>query len=134
MNTQKTDYPHILLAEDDEDDQEFIKVAFQKASLNYHLDIAENGQQVLEYLVSQQHLPCLIILDLNMPVMDGFETLEALNQKSEFKEIPIVILTTSNSESDKKRCFSKGATDYLVKPNNMTEIVKTVESIVRHCA
>ncbi len=130
---QKTPIPLILLAEDDEDDQEFIKLAFQKASITYHLHIAVNGQEVLDFLVSEKHRPCLIILDLNMPVMDGLQTLEALHKKPEFKQIPKIIFSTSDSESDKERCLSKGATDYLVKPSNMSDIIKTVERMVRHC-
>ena len=126
----------ILLAEDDEDDKEFIKLAFEKVSTKHRLHITENGQEALNYLLPlpDTDLPCLIVLDLNMPILNGLQTLEALNEVPKFQNIPKVIFTTSDSLEDKARCLSKGATDYMVKPTNMKEIVKTVENMVRHCS
>ena len=131
-------YPHkplVLFAEDDQDDQEFIVLAFNKIKPNPRYHIASNGQEALQYLskLPDNHLPCLIVLDLNMPVLDGVQTLEALKNQKKWDHIPRVILTTSDSARDKARCFSKGATDYLVKPNNIPELIKTIESILHHC-
>jgi CheY-like chemotaxis protein len=125
----------ILLVEDDEDDQEFLKLAFQKTSAKQSLHIANNGQKALDYLyqLSEKDYPCLIVLDLNMPVLDGIKTLEALKGKPAFNNIPKVVLTTSDSDEDKARCLSNGATDYLIKPHNMKEIIKTVENMLRYC-
>jgi CheY-like chemotaxis protein len=126
----------VLLAEDDEDDKEFIKLAFEKVSAKQHLHIADNGQEALNYLLllPDNDLPCLIVLDLNMPILNGLQTLEALNEIPRFQKIPVVIFSTSDSVEDKSRCLSKGATDYLVKPSNMTEIVKTVGGMLRYCS
>lgn len=126
----------ILLAEDDEDDKEFISLAFKKVSSKHTLYIAENGQEALDYLVGldEDELPCLIVLDLNMPILDGLKTLEALKEERKFEKIPKVIFTTSDSNEDKVRCLSQGATDYIVKPSNMTDIVKTVQNLLRYCA
>ena len=128
-------YKIVLLAEDDEDDQEFIKMAFEKVSTKHRLHIADNGQEVLNYLLPlpENNLPCLIVLDLNMPVLNGLQTLEALKRTVKFKNIPIVIFSTSDSFEDRTRSVSKGATEYLVKPSNMTEIVKTVENMLLYC-
>jgi CheY-like chemotaxis protein len=125
----------ILLAEDDEDDQEFIKLAFEKVSGQHKVFIADNGQEVLNFLLPlpENSLPCLIILDLNMPVLDGVQTLEALNEVPKFQKIPKVIFTTSDSVADKDRCLSRGAADYLVKPSNMTDIVKTIGNMLHYC-
>ncbi|HYE54233.1 MAG TPA: response regulator [Chitinophagaceae bacterium] len=125
----------ILIAEDDEDDREFIKLAFKKAATTQSLQMASNGQEVLDCLgkLPEKEFPCLIVLDLNMPVLDGLQTLEALNEKPDFRKIPKVIFTTSGSDEDKARCLSKGASDYFVKPHNMSEIVKTVETMLRYC-
>ena len=125
----------VLLAEDDEDDKEFISLAFSRVSSNHLLYIANNGKEVLDYLsgVSDSGYPCLIVLDLNMPILNGLQTLEALKDREELKGIPKVIFTTSESEEDKKRCLLKGATDYLVKPSNMQEIEKTVEKMLHYC-
>jgi CheY-like chemotaxis protein len=125
----------VLLAEDDDDDKEFIKLAFEKVSAKQRLHIADNGQEALDYLLplSENDLPCLIVLDLNMPVLNGLQTLEALNKIPKFHRIPIVILSTSDSVQDKERCLSKGAAEYLVKPSNMSDIVKTVGGMLHYC-
>ena len=126
----------VLLAEDDEDDKELIKLAFEEVTTKHSLYVTNNGQEALDYLMRLQEkdLPCLIVLDLNMPVLNGIQTLEALAELPKFQNIPKVIFTTSDSDEDKVRCLSKGASDYLVKPSNMREIVKTVENMLRYCS
>ena len=117
-------YFMVLLAEDDEDDQELITLAFNKATSTHKLHIANNGQEVLEYLsnLSLQHLPCLIVLDLNMPVLDGLQTLEALKKMDRYQDIPKVIFTTSDSSDDRAKCLAIGANAYVVKPHNLSLI------------
>ena len=125
----------ILLADDDEDDQEFLTLAFRKANANHQFCVANNGQEVLDILstLPDGQLPCLIVLDLNMPVLDGSQTLEALEARPEYRRIPKVIFTTSASALDRERCLAKGATDYLVKPSNMSEFVKKVQTMLAYC-
>ena len=126
----------ILLAEDDDDDKEFIKLALKQISSRHNVHITNNGQEAIDYLShlhGENELPCLIVLDLNMPVLDGVQTLEKLNGVQQFQKIPKVIFTTSDSDMDKDRCLSRGATDYIVKPSNMTEIVKSVEKMLQYC-
>lgn len=125
----------VLLAEDDEDDKEFIKLAFKKVAAKQRLHIADNGQEALNFLLplKENDLPCLIVLDLNMPILNGLQTLEALKKIPKFQKIPIVILSTSDNYDDKSRCLSKGATEYLVKPSSMSEIVKTVGGMLQYC-
>lgn len=125
----------ILLAEDDEDDQEFITLAFKKLSTEHRFHIANNGQEALNFLsgLPEKELPCLIVLDLNMPILDGYQTLHVLNTDPKYSKIPKVVFTTSDSEEDKERCLSVGATDYLVKPSNMTQIVHSVKGILQYC-
>lgn len=127
--------PMILLAEDDDDDKEFIRIAFNKASSTHKIHIADNGQEALDYLyrLSESDFPCLIVLDLNMPILNGLQTLEILNSSPMYKNIPRIIFTTSDSDDDKLRCLSKGASDFVVKPYNMNEIVKTVEKMLSYC-
>lgn len=125
----------VLLAEDDDDDKEFIKLAFKKVSSKHQLHIADNGQEALNYLLllPETNLPCLIVLDLNMPVLNGLQTLDAINKIPKFQNIPVVIFSTSDSFDDKIRCLSKGATEYIVKPSDMSSIVKTVDNMLRYC-
>jgi len=125
----------VLVVEDDEDDQEFIALAFNKATSKHKLHITNNGQEALEYLsnLSLQHLPCLIVLDLNMPVLDGVQTLEALKKMDRYQDIPKVIFTTSDSSDDRAKCLAIGANGFVVKPHNMKEIVNTIENLLHYC-
>lgn len=125
----------VLLAEDDDDDKEFIKLAFKKVSSKHQLHIADNGQEALNYLLNltENNLPCLIVLDLNMPVLNGLQTLDAISKIPKFQNIPVVIFSTSDSFDDKIRCLSQGATEYIVKPSDMSSIVKTVDNMLRYC-
>ncbi|MGZ5248126.1 MAG: response regulator [Flavitalea sp.] len=125
----------VLLAEDDEDDKEFIRLAFEKVAAKQRLHIADNGQEALNFLIplKENDLPCLIVLDLNMPVLNGLQTLEALKKIPKFQKIPIVIFSTSDNTEDKSRCLSQGAVEYLVKPSSLTDIVKTVGGMLQYC-
>lgn len=126
----------ILLAEDDEDDREFLMHALKDVGSYHKIHMAANGQEALEILSNlstEDGLPCVIILDLNMPVMDGIQTLEVLSNGSRFQHIPKIIFTTSDSEIDRHRSLAKGATDYIVKPANMPDYVKTVKGMLRYC-
>ena len=123
----------ILLAEDDEDDQELIRLAFSKVTDQHTFEIVNNGQEALDSLGLQGKLPCLIILDLNMPILNGMQTLAALESESRFAKIPKVILTTSENEDNKKRSYSLGAVDYFIKPTTMPEFVKTAQKILAYC-
>ncbi|WP_052324245.1 response regulator [Flavihumibacter sp. ZG627] len=126
----------ILFAEDDEDDREFLMHALRNVGSYHKVHMATNGKEALEILFNlspEDGLPCVIILDLNMPVLDGIQTLEILNHKASFQHIPKIIFTTSASEIDRVRSLSKGATDFVVKPSNMPDFVKTVEGMLRYC-
>jgi CheY-like chemotaxis protein len=125
----------VLFAEDDEDDQEFITLAFNKATSEHKLHITNNGQEAIEYLsnLPEQHLPCLIVLDLNMPVLNGVQTLEALTKNNRYQDIPKVIFTTSDSNDEREKCLAIGAKHYVVKPHNMKEIVNTISNLLQYC-
>ncbi len=126
----------ILFAEDDEDDREFLMHALKNVGSYHKVHMATNGHEALEILSglsTDEGLPCVIILDLNMPVLDGIQTLEILNQEASFQHIPKIIFTTSDSAMDRDRSLSNGAADFVVKPSNMPDFVKTVEGMLRYC-
>lgn len=123
----------ILLAEDDEDDQELIQMAFSKITADHDIKIVGNGAEALRVLSGGANLPCLIILDLNMPLLNGMQTLKALREDPKFRKVPIVILTTSDSDDIKATSYSQGAIDYFVKPASMKEFVMTAEKILSYC-
>jgi len=115
----------ILLADDDHDDQALLKEAFHDAVPQVKVDAVSFGKDVLAYLqkCSDNDLPCLILLDYNMPDMNGAEVLERLCQYTRFKNIPIVVWSTSNAYLYKEVCKRNGAKEYFQKPHKYDELV-----------
>lgn len=116
----------ILIAEDDL----FITRAYMSAikSAGYEIESAVNGEEALEKIRANR--PDLVILDLMMPVMNGFEFLEAIKADPELKDISVITLTNLGSESDMEKCLGMGAVDYMVKSN--MSIKEVVEKITEH--
>jgi len=113
----------ILIADDDSDDRELILSAFTEILPAEKLEIVTDGSEVLNYLdqvTEENELPGLIILDLNMPLLDGFATLKKLKDSIRYRNIPIIILSTSKNMAEMNKCLQLGAADYLTKPNNFT--------------
>jgi CheY-like chemotaxis protein len=123
----------ILLAEDDADDQELIRMAFEMSTSAHFFEIVSNGQEAIDTLHQHTNLPCVIVLDLNMPILNGIQTLMKLSASSEYTSIPKVILTTSDSEENKKMSYLNGAIDYIVKPDTMQGLLITVQKILSYC-
>jgi CheY-like chemotaxis protein len=121
--------PRILLAEDDDNDVFFMRRALQKAQIEYPLHVVPNGQQAVDYLsdLSQHPLPSIILLDLKMPFLDGFEVLQWIGSQPALKEIPVAVLTSSAEERDRRKAAELGAKAYFVKPprpDTLQEIVR----------
>ncbi|HLX70204.1 MAG TPA: response regulator [Verrucomicrobiae bacterium] len=114
----------ILLAEDDPNDVFFMQRALAKAGLSTPLHFVRNGQEALEYLGGlgkfsdrmEFPLPSLLLLDLKMPFVDGFEVLTWARSQPELKQLPIVVLTSSAEDRDRQRAAEAGANGYFVKP------------------
>jgi CheY-like chemotaxis protein len=114
----------ILVAEDSLDDVFFIKRALKRAGITTQIHVVVNGQQAIEYLSGagnfadrpRHPLPDILFLDLKMPIKDGFEVLEWVRSKPEFKELDVVILTSSAEPCDKERAQELSARAYIVKP------------------
>jgi CheY-like chemotaxis protein len=114
----------ILLAEDDVNDVFFMRRALQKAEIGYPLQVVTDGQQAVDYLGGQAQfsdreqfpLPSIILLDLKMPFLDGFEVLSWLGSQTSLKNIPVVVLTSSAEERDRRKAAELGAKAYFVKP------------------
>lgn len=126
----------ILVVDDDLEDHLILDTFFREAGLETIVGYRENGQQALYYLqdiTEETNLPRLIVLDLNMPILNGTQTLMRLKQTSRFKNIPVIIFSTSQNETEKRKCLSLGAIDYMVKPltqNECREIVKRFSAFV----
>jgi CheY-like chemotaxis protein len=113
--------PLILLADDNPDDQSFIRDALSYVNANVILEIVDDGLELLQHLkvTPQNELPSLIALDYNMPKMNGAEVLEALLKEPRYKTIPKIILSTSFYQAHIDNCIKIGADGYLIKPDNV---------------
>lgn len=127
----------ILLAEDDPDDQYLIGEALDESGVGVELYIVEDGEDLLDYLnrrgkyadSEQYPLPRLILLDLNMPRLDGREALRLLKASPEFRRIPVVVLTTSQAEEDVYRAYDLGISGYITKPVSFTGLRDVMKAI-----
>jgi CheY-like chemotaxis protein len=127
----------IVVADDDADDRMMIKDAFDASKLGNAIDFVEDGLQLLEYLqrkgkwthLAGQPFPGFILLDLNMPRMDGRTVLKEIKGNAELHRIPIIILTTSRAEEDIIKTYNLGVNSFICKPvsfEKLVDIVKTV--------
>ncbi|MFZ5354671.1 MAG: response regulator [Bacillota bacterium] len=126
MNSKKT----ILLVEDDMVDVMTVKRAIRDVSIPNVLAVAGNGEEALEYLKnSENEKPGLILLDLNMPRMNGIEFLSIIKQNEELKMIPVIVLTTSNQERDIVESFKLSVAGYMLKPVDYKEFINVMKNI-----
>lgn len=124
----------ILIGEDDKDDEELLKELFDSVDSSFSIIFMNNGQKVLTYLQNlTEHFPCLILLDYNMPVLNGAEILHALKGDGRYATVPKVIWSTSTSGSFRTICLEAGARDYIVKPSNVNELVEMIRYMLSFC-
>jgi two-component system response regulator len=121
----------ILVVDDSDDDFEATKRAFAKANLRNPIEHASSGELALAYL-STEAAPGLILLDLNMPGMDGRKTLEIIKHNPVLKKIPVVVLTTSSDERDIKACYELGANTYVQKPVDFDGLIAAVKRLKQY--
>ena len=125
---------HILLVEDDQIDQMNVKRAFERNKIMNPLYIAENGLEALEML-RDGRVPDerrLILLDLNMPKMNGIEFLKSLRADPELSHTPVVVLTTSNDEEDKVNAYDLNVAGYLLKPVTFSNFVELTAALNKY--
>jgi CheY-like chemotaxis protein len=120
----------ILVVEDDRVDAMTVKRSLKELNITNHVEIAGNGEDALAYLRgSQPEMPCIILLDLNMPRMSGIEFLRIIKHNEAFKRIPVVVLTTSRDDQDKIESFNLGVAGYMIKPVDYWQFVEVVKTI-----
>jgi len=130
----------IHMCDDDPDDQLLVSDALKEARLGNPIDFTSNGRELLQYLnregkyetLKDTPLPGIILLDLNMPIMDGREVLKILKENEKFKSIPIVILTTSKAEEDVARSYDMGVNSFVIKPVSFENLVEMIQSITEY--
>lgn len=126
----------ILVGEDDIDDEEFMTEAFKSVDPSVYLVFINNGRQVVKYLeeLGGHHLPCLILIDYNMPELNGAEVLKELQSNARFKQVPKIIWSTSASDTYKQMCIEAGADDYIIKPSNVKDLTEIVRHLISLCS
>ncbi|OGM29979.1 hypothetical protein A2801_00475 [Candidatus Woesebacteria bacterium RIFCSPHIGHO2_01_FULL_41_10] len=118
----------ILIVEDDTFLSRGYEIQFQEAG--HEVSVAKDGREALELLTKFQ--PEVIVLDLVMPKMDGFAVLEQLRKDDNFKTVPVMAVTNLGNKSDKDRCMSLGASEYIVKTDvTLSDIVKKAEAYAK---
>lgn len=126
----------ILLIDDNPNDVELALAAFEQGQLSHDVEVAHSGQEALDYLLARgrfanqtPEMPVVVLLDLNMPHMDGMAVLRAIKAEPSLREIPVVMLTTSREETDIEACYRLGASAYVVKPVDFGEFIDAVRTI-----
>jgi CheY-like chemotaxis protein len=131
----------ILICDDDEDDRSLTQQALQDAHISNDLRFVEDGEQLLDYLHQRGSFagetgaaprPGLILLDLNMPNMDGREALQLIKGDVTLLDIPIVVLTTSGSDADVIRSYQLGVNSFITKPVTFTGLVDAMNVLGRY--
>jgi CheY-like chemotaxis protein len=125
----------ILVGEDDEDDQEMLTEVFSSIDKSFILLFVDNGKEVLSALgkLRDDQMPCLVILDYNMPGLNGAEIVKEIGQNERYKDIPKIVWSTSGSDKFKKLCLDLGAVDYVIKPSNHTDLEKIARHMISFC-
>ena len=122
----------IYIVDDDPDDRQIILDAFLEKSPQIDYAFIENAETLLDTLYSSEaELPALILLDLNMPGMLGLQALKEIRASRQFSQIPIIVLTTSTLQQDRKTSYELGASCFLRKPDSFTELVEITDCIVK---
>ena len=129
MNSEKA--LTVLIVDDDADDRFFMEKALRSDSSPIWIYLADSGQQALYTLKLVHRAPDVILLDLNMPGMNGFEVLEQIKQSSHYQHIPVIVLTTSSALIDEQQAYRLGADGFITKPTTQQGLHEIAERI-RH--
>ena len=135
MSDAETSAASILLAEDEETDVVMFRLALKRGGLAFPLIVRHDGQEAIDYLSGQEEqtdrarypFPSLIVLDLKMPRMTGFDVLAWLGSRPQLRAIPAVVLSSSSYPQDIQRAVQLGACEYYIKPHSVGELVKVLQ-------
>jgi CheY-like chemotaxis protein len=124
----------ILLIEDNEGDLELAKEAFERADLKNKIHVATDGQEALDFLYKRNNFegvptPHIILLDLNLPRVNGRDVLQQIKQDETLRRIPVIVLTSSQSDKDLLDCYTLQANCYIVKPVDAMKFMDIVQRV-----
>lgn len=124
---------YIIIADDDEDDQLLMRSAFEEINYKGELVFVSDGLELKSHVISASEkgtFPHLVMMDLNMPKKNGREILAEFAENDKLKNLPVIILSTSQAPFDINSSYLAGASSYLIKPSTYIDLVKMVQSIV----
>lgn len=121
--------PSILVVEDDEHIADLLRFLLERQG--YHVDVRVDGRAALSAINHSQAPPCMILLDVMLPFIDGFELVTAIRQREGWESVPLVMLTAKTTESDIVRALDAGANDYIVKPFQPNELMARVRRYLK---
>ena len=131
LNFKPSAMVHLLIVDDDEDDRDLFCAAVNDVDPAIHCLMAQNGYEALRALRScRLEKPDIIFLDLNMPRMNGLQTLTELKKDEALKDIPVIIYSTSKLEEDKEKTKKQGAAAFLTKPTSLDELRIDIEQLL----
>jgi len=130
----------ILIADDDADDRELIKAAFEENNFRHNIKFVEDGEELLKYLrrkgnyadEADHPLPQIILLDLNMPKKDGREALKEIKTDNYLKYIPVIVLTTSTEQKDVQKIYELGVNSFVIKPVTFRQLVAFANTLGKY--
>ena len=132
MSVTPHDNTLILLAEDDADDRLLFREALNEIDSNTSLSTVSDGEELMKalYKTNQDDIPLIIFLDLNMPKKNGFECLQEIRKTDKFKDVPVVIFSTSCQQEAINKMYENGASYYICKPNRFLKLKTSIEHIL----
>ena len=132
MSVTPHDNTLILLAEDDADDRLLFREALNEIDSNTSLSTVSDGEELMKalYKTNQDDIPLIIFLDLNMPKKNGFECLQEIRKTDKFKDVPVVIFSTSCQQEAINKMYENGASYYICKPNSFLKLKTSIEHIL----
>jgi two-component system response regulator len=129
-----TSLPCVLLVEDNADDETLLREAFRRARVGHPLDVARDGIEAIERTldVAPERRPALMLLDLKLPRLSGFDVLEKLRGDARTRTLPVVVVSSSQERADIERSYACGANSYLVKPLDFAELEAMIRDVARY--
>lgn len=136
MNTSKFENSLILIADDDADDRMFLEQALRQTGFIHDIRSVEDGEELLDYLhqrgtynSDKAPRPSLLILDLNMPRMNGFQALKEIKENPELRRLPVVVMSTSTADEDIVQSYNLGVNSFVIKPFHYTRLVEIIGAL-----
>jgi CheY-like chemotaxis protein len=119
----------LFIVDDDEDDISLVKSAFLENNLTYDITSFGCGTDLIEHFDKEEYVPDLILMDLNMPKMNGFQTMEILRKSERLKHIPIIVFTTSGHSEEVMKSYRIGGNSFITKPSKYSELLILIQKL-----